>query len=240
MPWLLWETLMLDDRPIALDLGCGVGGATEGYRRAGFRVVGVDIEPQPHYGGDAFIQADALALMDRLLAGGTWGWQLAGLDHFAFIHASMPCQRFSPISRYQRVAENYPDLIEPMRQRLMASGLPWVMENVPQAPLRADIMLCGQMFGLPILRHRAFELGGWEHPEHPEHPEHAPGQSWSGYNRLPGTLTIVGHTYALREGRIAMDMNWPTSREELNEAIPPAYTRWIGTRLRVALGDGTP
>jgi DNA (cytosine-5)-methyltransferase 1 len=221
--WITHEEASILMRKRLYDLGCGVGGAAKGYQRAGFYVIGVDITPQFHYCGDEFYLADALT------------FPLKGADA---VHASMPCQRFSPISRYQRVAENYPDLIDPMRQRLQASGLPWVMENVPQAPLRADVMLCGQMFGLPILRHRAFELGGWS-TRHPEHPEHPPGQSWSGYNRLPGTLTIVGHTYALREGRVAMGMDWPTGREELNEAIPPAYTQWIGRQLLAALADNT-
>lgn len=193
-----------------------------GYARAGFEVLGVDLHPQPHYPFE-FVQADALEFP---------------LEGFDAIHASPPCQRFSPISRYQRVAESYPDLIAPTRARLKSAGVPAVLENVPEAPVRADVTLCGRYFGLPIFRHRAFELIGWEVRESPACPGHVDGtprQSWSGYNRLPGILTIVGHTFSLRDGRIAMEMPWAGSREELAEAIPPAYTQWLGLMLRAEL-----
>lgn len=193
-----------------------------GYFRAGFQIVGVDIAPQPSYPFE-FHLGNALEFP---------------LNGFDIVHASPPCQRFSRISRYQRISEQYEDLIMATRERLAAFGKPWVIENVPEAPLRRDLMLCGQMFGLPILRHRVFECEGWC-PSHPSHPSHPGRQAWSGYNRLPEILTIVGHTYRLEEGRYAMGIPWMASREELNEAIPPAYTEWIGKQLVEATGESS-
>src|ERR1041384_1083641 len=112
-------------RPRLLDLFCSAGGAARGYQRAGFYVVGVDIEPQPRFAGDAFIQADALAFL--------WG----GSDAF---HAGPPCQAYV---RSGMVAKDgrHLRLIEPVRERLEASGVPWVIENVPGAPIRSALLL---------------------------------------------------------------------------------------------------
>lgn len=202
-------------RPRLLDLFCGAGGASMGYHRAGFDVVGVDLHPQPSYPFE-FHQADALT------------FPVTGYDA---IHASPPCQRFSPISRYQRVADKYPDLIEIVRGRINVEAVT-VIENVPQAPIRQDLMLCGQQFGLPIYRHRVFEVSvEVESPDHYPHPV-ATQQSWSGYQTLEGgVITIVGHTFRLAEGRIAMGMPWAKTRKELSEAIPPAYTEYLGRQL---------
>lgn len=205
-----------------LDLFCGAGGASMGYHRAGFEVVGVDINPQPHYPFE-FHQADAMTFP---------------LDGFDFVHASPPCQRFSPISRYQRVAQNYEDLVEAVRQKFMQHdplniAFGWVIENVPNAPLRKDLILCGQQFSLPIYRHRVFESNKeLIAPPICTHP-YATRQPWSGYQLLEnGVITVVGHTYRLAEGRQAMGIDWMKTREELNEAIPPAYTEFIGKQLR--------
>src|SRR5690348_14772063 len=118
-----------------------------GLRRAGFDVVGFDIEPQPHYPFE-FHQQDAL---------------IVDLSGFDFVWSSPPCQAYSMYSRNLGTASSFPDLIAPVREKLQASGLPWVIENVPGAPLRGDVLLCGTMFGLPLLRHRYFELS-WQHP----------------------------------------------------------------------------
>src|SRR5688500_4187308 len=114
-----------------LDLFCGAGGCSEGYHRAGFEVVGVDLKAQKNYPFE-FIQADALDYP---------------LDGFDVIHASPPCQAYSVLRRANPDAE-YADLIEPTRAKLQASGLPWIIENVPGAPLAQSITLCGSMFGL--------------------------------------------------------------------------------------------
>ena len=121
------------NRPRLLDLFSGAGGAAVGYHRAGFDVVGVDIEPQPHYPFE-FHQADAMTFPS------------SGFDA---IHASPPCQAFSIAAKYKGTAGRHKDLLTPTRTRLQAAGLPWVIENVPGAPMRADYLLCGCMFGLP-------------------------------------------------------------------------------------------
>src|SRR4051812_17294288 len=122
---------------ILLDLFCGAGGATKGYQRAGFHVVGVDISPQPNYCGDGFIQVDAIDFLEY------------GADALPYtihaIHASPPCQRWSSKTRNP---ENHPDLITPMRELLEETGLPYVIENVPRSPLVNPIQLCGSSFGL--------------------------------------------------------------------------------------------
>ena len=124
----------------ALDLFCGAGGATKGLQRAGFYVVGVDINPQPRYCGNEFIQADALTFP---------------LDGYDLIWSSPPCQGY--IQRNKNLETKHPKLIEPIRQRLSASGTPYVIENVPGAPLLSPITLCGTSFDLKVLRHRIFE-----------------------------------------------------------------------------------
>src|SRR4051794_5410435 len=134
-------------RPRLLDLFCGAGGAARGYQRAGFHVVGVDNRPQPRYAGDEFVQADALEWDD--------------FDGFDAVHASPPCQLWAEGSRWH--GNSHPDLITPLRPLLEQSGLPYIIENVPEAPLRRDVVLCGTQFGLQaegfeVRRHRAFEL----------------------------------------------------------------------------------
>ena len=130
-------------KPRLLDLFCSAVGATAGYMRAGFHVTGVDIKPQPRYCGDEFHQADALTFP---------------LDGFDAIAASPPCQGYS-VTRNFTARTEYPDLLGATRVRLERSGIPWVIENVPGAPMRADFKLCGCMFGLPRLRRvRWFEV----------------------------------------------------------------------------------
>lgn len=157
---------MLMSKPVLLDLFCCAGGAGMGYHRAGFDVVGVDIKPQPHY-PFPFVQMDALEVLRILIAGG-YITDNHGRDRylrdFAAIHASPPCQLYCALKSMPNFnADNHDDLIEPTRTALMASGLPWVMENVPGAPLINPVMLCGTMFGLQtdcgatLRRHRNFE-----------------------------------------------------------------------------------
>src|SRR5690242_19044857 len=128
----------------ALDLFCCAGGVTKGLQKAGFYVVGVDLNPQAAYCGDEFIHADALTV---------------DLNGFDFIWASPPCQAYTGMQRINTRAPNrdHPRLIGPIRDRLKASGTLYTIENVPGAPLIDPVMLCGSMFGLKVRRHRFFE-----------------------------------------------------------------------------------
>ena len=188
-----------------LDLFCGAGGAAMGYRRAGFEVVGVDIEPQPHYPFE-FHQADALEFP---------------LDGFDVIHASPPCQGYSRMRHLPWLrGKQYPLLIAPTRERLVASGSLWVIENVMDAHLDAG-WLCGGMFGLPFYRHRAFESNFfWMQPAHPNH------------QRVIEAGRMLGGR--LRRAHNDMKLDWMSS-DERDEAIPPAYTEYIGKCLMAEL-----
>ena len=200
-----------------LDLFSGAGGAAVGYHRAGFEVTGVDIVHQPRY-PFTFIQADALT------------FPLAGFDA---IHASPPCQGYSRQANCRPgLKDRYPRLIEPVRDRLRESGLPYVIENVEGAPLENPRMLCGWMFGYPVYRHRLFETNfSWEPPFH---REHVTPSSQSGHWR-PGTfISVAGHCAPIALARDAMDIGWMT-REELCESVPPYFTQNIGGFLREAV-----
>jgi DNA (cytosine-5)-methyltransferase 1 len=207
-----------------LDLFCCAGGAGEGYRRAGFEVVGVDIEPQPNYPFE-FIQADALGvLVDRGFVGG-----------FDAAHASPPCQQYSPLNAYNR--KSYPDLVNAVRALLDLTGLPYVIENVPQAPLREPVTLCGAMFGLRVYRHRGFESN--VPISAPTHPPHAARCARNGY--LPGDdqyMTVSGgkHSEAWRlKAAEVMGVPWTRTIREVCEAIPPAYPEHTGRALMATL-----
>jgi DNA (cytosine-5)-methyltransferase 1 len=202
-----------------LDLFCGAGGAAMGYHRAGFdEIVGVDIEPQPNY-PFTFIQGDALK-------------PAVDLDAFDLIHASPPCQAFSVATPENH---DHPDLVDETRQLL--AGRPSVIENVWQAPLRRDIRLCGSMFGLQVQRHRAFELSRFGLVLTPacNHKEWAEGRP----------VTVAGHVDG-PQGRFAkhhlgvasadhaadlMGMPRGMPMASYTEAIPPAYTEYIGTQF---------
>ncbi len=216
-------------KPRLLDLFCGAGGAAVGYHRAGFEVVGVDIKPQPNYPFE-FHQADALTLHanqgwascwhmgDGTAFGGEW-YPCVGRIHA--VHASPPCQGYSALEPFSN--KSHPKLVEAMRALLDSTGLPWVIENVPGAPLRADFLLCGSQFGLGVRRHRLFET------------------SWQHFSLLPPcdhsreTVCVVGHGggagqgakvkhWTKAEGAAAMDIDWMT-RDELAQAIPPRLHR---------------
>ena len=216
-----------------------------GYSRAGFtEIVGVDIKPQPRY-PFTFVQADAMTYP---------------LDGFDAIHASPPCQAYTLMRHMgKRAGEAAPDLVGATRARLEASGVPWVIENVVGSPLRNPIMLCGSSFGLGVRRHRLFEslillfrqpcshdpeswpvaVWGDGRPSRQEarrehrgpiavygdHPEdsaiHRSGQGKVGGTRRAATLKVA---------QDAMGIDWMTWRE-ITQAIPPAYTEWIGKQL---------
>lgn len=212
-----------------LDLFCGAGGCAKGYQRAGFYVIGVDKEPQPNYCGDEFIQGDALNVLGRLICGERVGGH--ALADLAAIHASPPCQAYSPLNAYNGKA--YPDLVETVRNVLVASGLPYVIENVVQAPLVRPIVLCGAMFGLHVYRHRSFESN--VPLVAPEHPAHAARCVRNGYLPADGQfMSIHGgkHSKAWqRRAAEVMGALWMQTIREVCEAIPPAYTEHIGAQL---------
>lgn len=201
-------------KPRLLDLYCGAGGAAMGYHRAGFDVVGVDIAPQPCFPFQ-FVQADALAYV------------AAHGHEYDAIHASPPCQAHSITASIWR--RDYPDLIPATRAALLTAGAPYVIENVPGAPLHQPVMLCGTMFGLRVYRHRLFEMNWFAlMPPHPRHPVKLPRRS----NRPCGLgfMTVAGHLTNLPAAQRAMGIDWMT-RAELSQAIPPAYTTFIGAAL---------
>jgi DNA (cytosine-5)-methyltransferase 1 len=231
-------------RPRLLDLYCGAGGAATGYARAGFEVIGVDIAPMPRYPFE-FIQAEALVILKGLIAGkpiSPYGHPLIYLEDFDAIHASPPCQRFSTISNIRPgLKQSYPDLIEPTRFLLRRSHLPSVIENVEYAPLNNAVILCGSQFGLTtdwpghgtfyLKRHRQFEPIGFRLPEPGAH-DHNTYQA----------LTVAGHGNPcqfenqkgpgyLAAARRLMQIDW-MRRDELNEAVPPAYALYVGSWLR--------
>jgi DNA (cytosine-5)-methyltransferase 1 len=218
-------------RPRLLDLFCGAGGAAMGYHRAGFDVVGVDIKPQPHYPFE-FYQGDATSPSNWLEA-------MHGLPDV--IHASPPCQAFSQaVKKVNR--PKHPDLLEPTRGLLIASGLPYIIENTPRAPLRDAITLCGSAFGLKVRRHRKFESSifilsnGCAHKDMAYPAIYAP--AWNRTNPLRvlsisggyQTRVNIGEDF-LEQHKAAMGIDWEISYNELSEAIPPAYTEWIGAQL---------
>lgn len=201
-------------RPRALDLFCCAGGASVGLHRAGFEVVGVDIKPQPHYPFE-FHQADALTFP---------------LDGFDFIWASPPCQAYTKAQRLRK--QEHPDLIAPVRRRLEASfGKPYVIENVPGAPLNPfrSVMLCGSMFPeLKVYRHRFFETNFGHDLLSRHHPAHdAPQVKMGRPVRQGDFIQVVGNFSGVAYARKAMGIDWMT-RDELREAIPPAYAEFIG------------
>jgi DNA (cytosine-5)-methyltransferase 1 len=209
----------VSERPRLLDLFCGAGGAARGYQRAGFHVVGVDIAPQPRYAGDEFIRADALAYV------ATHGRE------FDAIHASPPCQGYSEATPI-RVKAALPRLIRPTRDALVATGRPYVIENVAGAltELRTPLLLCGSMFGLRVWRHRYFECAGvWLLSPSPCAHSGRPVTIHCGSN----TRRTRGVTTA-DQARLALGVPWMT-RDEAYEAIPPAYSEFVGHQLLRAL-----
>ena len=238
--------------PRLLDLYCGAGGAARGYQQAGFHVTGVDIAPQKHYCGDEFIQMDALEFLERYVTG--------EFERAQAFHASPPCQGFTSLKAIWN-AKKYPDLIGVTRTALRATGSPWILENVIGAPMKTGIILCGSMFRLgcgggELRRHRVFETS---------FPMMSPcscQHGWSG--KASATVGVYGHAggYSKRQsyctvgvygghGRdrrrrkngqhfstalraTAMGIDWMTG-DELSEAIPPAYTEYLGRHLTFSL-----
>ena len=206
----------------ALDLFCGAGGASMGLHRAGFDVTGLDIKPQPHY-PFRFVQGDALR-------------PPFNLADFDFIWASPPCQHYT-LANNRDVRGLHPDLVEAVRLMLQGGGTAWVIENVPHAPIRADVVLDGTMFPeLKTIRRRHFEcsfpapfaLGfnttglvgrrGWKT---------ATGGGLSSHSRAARRRWGLPVHDATQDVAKAMGIDWMKSRPEISEAIPPAYAEYI-------------
>ncbi len=206
-----------------LDLFCKAGGAGEGYRRAGFDVTGIDIEAQPN-NPHRFIQADALEYLE------------AHGSEYDAVHASPPCQGYSNL-KAMHPGREYPMLIDALRDKLIDLGKPYIIENVEGAPLISysdlfgthGVMLCGSMFGLGVARgflrrHRLFETS---------FPVSQPCCNHRG--KAVGVYGHGGHTGKHRmlyreEASEAMQIDW-MNRDEMCQAIPPAYTDFIGRQL---------
>lgn len=190
-----------------------------GYHRAGFEVVGVDINPQPRFPFE-FHEADALAYL------------MAYGHEFDAIHASPPCQAFTNAQKI--MGNDHPDYLDVVRA-FLPEGVPYVIENVPGAPLRDPMLLCGAMFNLRTYRHRLFESN--VPLIAPPHPEHVAKNAKMGRMPKPGEfMHVVGNFSGVEIAREAMGIDW-MSRDGLRESIPPAYTEWIGSQLMAALKD---
>ncbi|WP_308491055.1 hypothetical protein [Microbacterium terrisoli] len=209
-------------RPRLLDLYCRAGGAGMGYSRAGFEVVGVDIEPIDDYPFE-FHQSDAI---EYVRAHG---------NEFDAVHASPPCQPHSALTKGTNKGRTYTDYIKETRLALWALNKPFIIENVQGAPIRRDVVLCGEMFGLNVIRHRYFEVHGFpsEQPVHIPHRGRVRG--WRHGRYFDGPYLAVhgdgGGKGTVAEWQTAMGIDWTSDRKNLAEAIPPAYTEFIGRQL---------
>ena len=223
-------------RPLrVLDAYCCIGGATEGYRRAipGVHITGVDLQAQPDYCGDVFHQGDAI---EYIRAHG---------HEYDFIHTSPPCQgegaptKGTNAARNAAIGRTYPRLIAPTRAALETTGRPYVIENVAGSEVRKDIRLCGEQFGLDVLMHRYFELGDWTaaQPAHPRHRGYVRGWRHGEYREGPYVAAYGqgGGKATVEEIRGAKGIDWSTDHLRLREALPPAYTEWIGAAYLATL-----
>ncbi len=230
-------------KPKLLDTFCKAGGAGYGYSLAGFDVVGIDIQPQPHY-PFPFILGDALDILRRMIAGETFlasDGKRYGLKDFSAIHASPPCQAYSSATKNP---EKHPDLYKPTISILQKSGLPYVCENVIGAPYNHGIFLCGSMFNLShdgewLQRHRNFETSFMLFQPQCQH-----------HKKRPITVTGKSFVKEVREyehsrqapfalAEKLMGINWMT-HNELANAIPPAYTHWLGLQVVTRLTPREP
>ncbi|MCX4415629.1 DNA methylase [[Kitasatospora] papulosa] len=223
-------------RPLLLDLFSCAGGAAMGYHRAGFEVTGVDIVDRSNY-PFTLHRADALEHLAHLIATGE-------IQRYAAVHTSPPCQAGCALTVGTNASQGWggchEDLVAPTRELLEASGLPYVIEQPNgKARIRKDLSLCGEMFGLGVLRHRNFELGRWTipRPAHPKHRGYVRGYRHGVYRDGPYVAAYGsgGGKATIPEMQAAMGITWTDVREELTEAIPPAFAEHIGRALLAAV-----
>jgi DNA (cytosine-5)-methyltransferase 1 len=218
-----------------LDLCSGAGGAAKGYHDAGFEVIGVDVKRMPRYPYE-FLQADVIEFLKAAVRFG-----ISGVDA---IHVSPPCQRWSVMSKCRPgLAGRYPDLITPTRELLQRIGLPYIIENVPGAPLRAPVTLCGSQFGLVarwpgkgvygLRRHREFESWPFKIPSPDPCDHYWPSLPVYGHGAAGNRPELRGQGFA-QLARDGMGIGWMT-RSEMAEAIPPAYAKYAGGWLKAYL-----
>ena len=209
-------------KPKLLDLFAGAGGAGRGYMDAGFDVTGIDIEPQPDYPG-RFVQGDAIAY-------------LAARGHeYDAIHASPPCQASSALTKGTNKGREYLNLIPATRALLALHNKPTVIENVQGSDLRRDMTLCGEMFGLAVIRHRYFEVSGFPAiaPEHKKHRGRVAGYRHGHWYDGPyfAVYGEGGGKGTVKQWQDAMGMFHTSNRKSIAEAIPPQYARFVGGQI---------
>jgi DNA (cytosine-5)-methyltransferase 1 len=215
-----------------LDAFCCAGGATKGYQAAGLRVVGVDINPQPNYCGDEFIQGDAVEFIRE------------HGHEFDAIHASPPCQWYLNLTKQNAAMGRkveHPSLIAPTRAALLETGRPYVIENVADArrELIDPVRICGTGLGLPLRRHRLFESSFPLVGVPCDHKRFSVPRYWTGWrpngeHRLSTVVQVYGNAGGKHEWPAAMGIDWATY-DEIAEAIPPAYAQHVGEQLARAL-----
>ncbi|MEU5124107.1 DNA methylase [Streptomyces asoensis] len=222
-------------RPLALDLFSCAGGAGTGLERAGFDVHGCDIADRPNY-PFPYHRGDALEYLAHLIDTGE-------IHRYAFVHASPPCRDKCTLTvgtnQSQGWGGSHVDLVAPTRALLERTGLPYSIEQPNGRPeIRKDLTLCGELFGLGLIRYRNFELGGWiiEQPPHVAHRGRVRGWRHGQFHDGPYVAAYGngGGKPSIPELQAAMGITWTDVREELTEAIPPAYTEWIGRAFLAA------
>lgn len=216
-------------RPLLLDLFCCSGGAGAGYAAAGYTVHGVDIADRPRY-PHHFTRADAIGHVRQLISSGA-------IEQYTLVHASPPCQAGATLTVGTNAARGWggqhTDLVAETRAVLDQTGLPYVIEQPNgRAKIRKDITLCGETFGLGVIRHRNFELSGWTAVQPAHRPHRGPVRGWRHGIYRDGPYVAAygegGGKATIAEMQQAMGITWTDVREELTEAIPPAFSEWIG------------
>ena len=206
----------------ALDLFCCAGGASEGLHRAGFDVVGIDRDEQPEY-PFPFTRGDVLSLRP------------AELRRFDLVWASPPCQAFTAYRRRTGHVREALNLIPETRELLKLAGVPYIIENVPGAPLESPVTLCGSMFGLDVQRHRIFETSFQVEPPACNHDVWTP-RFPGATNRAPNsrkTVEVGVYRIPVATQRKAMGVERPVSLGKLSQMVPPAYAEWLGLQARL-------
>jgi len=204
-----------DQQSKALDLFCGAGGASKGLHEAGFEMMGIDINAQPDYPFE-FVKCDVFDL------------PMEFFEEFDFIWASPPCQGYIHTNKFK---EGYDRLIPKTRELLDRTKKPYVIENVPSDNIRKDLFLCGEMFNLKIIRHRFFEINGF-HAVQLKHRIHK-GLAKDDYYIQVFSGGKRGSKPTFEQQKEAMKIDWIKSRTMLYEAIPPAYSEYIGSHFVV-------